>query len=253
MSSNKYAVFLDIDGTLMSNGIIPQKNIDVIATVQQLGHKVFINTGRSYASIPKHVFNAVKFDGVVAGIGSYVRYGDEIIESIAIDRNILKKVANLFISTGRSCVFEGEENMLCLNVDNKGDKLIVKSGNDFLTVYNDTRISKVTVQGILTDREVSLLQEHFTVIQHENYAEFALKGCSKSKGMKAMMKRLSLRRENCIAMGDSANDIDMLQYAGISVAMKNSTDEVKKLCDFVSETAGNAGVAAALEKYVQGI
>lgn len=250
MNSNKYAVFLDIDDTLMSNGIIPQKNIDVIASVQQLGHKVFINTGRSYASIPKELFDTIRFDGVVAGIGSYVRFGDEIVKSIVIPNNLLKKVAEYCLSTDILCIFEGEEKVLYINVNNEENKLILKNSNDFLTVYKDIRISKITVCGVLTDNVIKMIEEDFTVIQHKKYTEFSLKGCSKSNGMKTMLKRLSLKRENCIAMGDSPNDIDMLEYAGISVAMENSTDEVKKLCDFVSETADNAGVAVALEKYV---
>ena len=69
--------------------------------------------------------------------------------------------------------------------------------------------------------------------------------------MKVMLKRLSLKIENSIAMGDS--NMDMLKHAGISVAMENSPDEVKKLCDYVSDTAANAGVAAALEALVLGI
>jgi Cof subfamily protein (haloacid dehalogenase superfamily) len=245
-----YAVFLDIDGTIMNNGIIPQRNIDVITSVQQLGHKVFINTGRSYASIPRELLDAVHFDGIVAGMGSYIRLGDEIVKSVVIPGNILKEIADYFVSKDMLCIFEGEEKMLYMNVNNEEDKLIVKDGNDFFTVYKEVRISKVTVGGVLTHNAVKLLEKNFTVIQHKMYAEFALKGCSKANGMKAMLERLSLKRENSIAVGDSANDIDMLEYAGISVAMGNSSAEVKQLCDFVSETVDNAGVAAALEKYV---
>ena len=248
--NNKYAIFLDIDDTLMSNGIIPQKNIDAIAYVQQLGHKVFINTGRSYAVIPKQIFDVISFDGVVAGIGSYVRYGDEIIQSITIPENLLKKVAEHFLSTGRYCVFEGEEKILYLNIISTKDRLIIKNSNDLSTVYKDIRISKITVGGVLSEEERRMLEEHFTVFQHQTYAEFAMKGCSKSSGMKVMLNWLGLKRENCIAMGDSINDIDMLKYAGISIAMGNSSDEVRELCDFVSETATNAGVAMALEKYI---
>ena len=252
MNSTKYAIFLDIDGTLMSNGIIPQKNIDVIAYVQQLGHKVFINTGRSYACIPRKVLNAIHFDGVVAGIGSYVLLDDEIVQSITIPKNILEKITEHFLSTGRYCIFEGEEKLLYLNIDDADDKLIIRNSNDFSTVYKDVCITKVTVDGVLSDNEIKRLEEEFVVFQHENYGEFALKGCSKANGMKVMLKRLSLKRENSIAMGDSKNDMDMLQYAGISVAMENSSAEVIELCDFVSESADNAGVAAALEVLVLG-
>jgi len=253
MNSTKYAIFLDIDGTLMSNGIIPQKNIEKITHVQQLGHKVFINTGRSYACIPKNLMDAIQFDGVVAGIGSYVLLKGEIVQNITIPKNTLEKVTEYFLSTGRPCLFEGEEKLLYLNIDDAEDKLIIRHSNDFSTVYKDVLITKVTVQGILSDDEIKQLEEEFVVFQHEAYGEFAIKGCSKSNGMKVMLKRLSLKIENSIAMGDSKNDMDMLKHAGISVAMENSPDEVKKLCDYVSDTAANAGVAAALEALVLGI
>ena len=57
-------------------------------------------------------------------------------------------------------------------------------------------------------------------------------------------------RSASIAMGDSKNDIDMMKFAGISIAMGNSPDRIKELCDDVTAPALEAGVAVALEKYV---
>jgi len=251
MSNNIYAIFIDIDGTLMERGIIPQQNIDTIALVRKLGHKVFINTGRSYAYIPKEVFDKVQFDGVVAGIGAYVRYGDEIVRSITIPENQLIELADYFLSIDAPCVFEGEEKLLYLNIDSKkNDKLIVKDSSDFSSIYKGVRISKVTIGRPLLENEIEMLEPNFSVFQHDRYAEFALKGCSKSSGMEAMLKRIGIGRKNCIAIGDSINDVEMLKYAGISVAMGNSPYEIKELCDYISETADNAGVAAALQKII---
>ena len=68
-----YAVFLDIDGTLLGNSKDAlQKNLDVIQKVRSLGHKVLINTGRSTAYMPKE-FDADKyFDGVISGAGARI-------------------------------------------------------------------------------------------------------------------------------------------------------------------------------------
>ena len=220
MNDKIYAIFIDIDGTLMNGGTIPQENINVIDSVRKLGHKVFINTGRSYACIPKKVFDSVDFDGVVAGIGSYVRYGDEIVQSITIPENMLIELADYFLSTDALCVFEGEEKLLYLNADNiknkNADRLIIKDSSDLSTIYKGIRISKVTVVRPLLETEIKMLEQNYSVYQHENYAEFALKGCSKSAGMQVMLRRLGLGKENCIAIGDSANDIDMLKHAGIA-------------------------------------
>ena len=56
--------------------------------------------------------------------------------------------------------------------------------------------------------------------------------------------------EHCIAMGDSANDIDMLKVAGISVAMGDAIDEVKKICTYVSCDCKDGGVGQAIEKFL---
>ncbi len=251
MASKVYAIFIDIDGTLMNRGTIPQQNIDAIASVRRLGHKVFINTGRSYACIPKKIFEMVEFDGVVAGIGAYVRYGDEVVRSVTIPENLLIKLVDYFRSIDTYCVFEGEERLFYLNINNKDDdKLIIKDSSDFTTIYKEPRISKVTVGRPLLEDEIEMLEPNFAVFQHDHYAEFALKGCSKSAGMEAMLKRIGIDRKNCIAIGDSINDVEMLKYAGISVAMGNSPHEIKELCDYVSDTVDNAGVAEALQKLI---
>lgn len=250
MSNNIYAIFIDIDGTLMERGTIPQQNIETIASVRKLGHKVFLNTGRSYAYIPEQVFDKVEFDGVVAGIGAYVRYGDEIVRNVTIPENQLIELADYFLSIGALCVFEGEDKLLYLNIDKRDDKLIISDSSDFSTIYKGVRISKVTVGRPLLEKEIEMLEPNFSVFQHDHYAEFALKGCSKSAGMEAMLKRIGIDRKNCIAIGDSINDVEMLKYAGISVAMGNSPHEIKELCDYVSDTVDNAGVAEALQKLI---
>lgn len=60
------ALFIDIDGTLTGDShIIPRRNIDAINAVRAMGHKVFINTGRSRGNIPPEVLGQVEFDGVL--------------------------------------------------------------------------------------------------------------------------------------------------------------------------------------------
>lgn len=77
MTSMPYAIFIDIDDTLMAKNEIAKENITTIERVRGLGHKVFLNTGRSYASIPNFVLSATEYDGVVAGLGAYVRVGED--------------------------------------------------------------------------------------------------------------------------------------------------------------------------------
>jgi Cof subfamily protein (haloacid dehalogenase superfamily) len=250
MDSKIYAIFLDIDGTLMSHNVIPQRNKDAIAQVQKMGHKVFINTGRSYANIPRYILEEIQFDGVVAGIGSYVRCSNEVLWSMALTDEQMIKLTEFYFSSGKTSIIEGEDEVFCINLPDPQGRTVIDPGDDFSLIYRGSKISKINVYGQMTPEEKKLVEMDFAYWAHDNYVEFTTKGCNKAQGMKVLLDHLSLGRENCIAIGDSKNDIDMLQFAGISVAMGNSPHDIKEMCDFVTDTAENAGVALALERLI---
>jgi Cof subfamily protein (haloacid dehalogenase superfamily) len=250
MDNKIYAIFLDIDGTLISHGRIPERNKEAIARVQEMGHKVFINTGRSYANIPGFVLEEIRFDGVVAGIGSYVRYGNEVLQSISLTDEQLTQLTEFYFSYGKTCIIEGEDEIFCINLSDPQGRIVVEPGDDIPAVYKRGKISKINVYGPMTPEEKALVETEYAYWAHDNYLEFTTKGCNKAQGMKVVLDYLSLGRESCIAVGDSKNDIDMLQFAGISVAMGNAPEDIKEMCDVVTDTAENAGVAAALEKLI---
>ena len=75
-----------------------------------------------------------------------------------------------------------------------------------------------------------------------------LKG-SKSNAVKFVSDRLGLDKSEIIAMGDNYNDIEMIKYAGMGVAMGNAPDEIKAIADYVTDTNNNDGVQKALEKF----
>jgi len=72
----------------------------------------------------------------------------------------------------------------------------------------------------------------------------------KGSALLGLGKILGIEKDEIMAVGDAANDLPMLEKAGFSVAMGNASDEVKKVCDAVTLTNQEDGVAAALEKWV---
>lgn len=251
MQNDKFAVFLDIDNTLMAGGKIPEKNIEAIKKVRRQGSFCFINTARSYAFIPDELKQDGLLDGYVAGIGTDLRlYGKQIF-SKTMSREELKFIASHFINDKREISFEGEDHMIWINPEDRRDVYhILSSPGDFDTVYKDFKISKMYVRGQLTSEEREVFGKDYILYQHENYAEFVHKGFGKAKGMEMMIEHLGIPKERCIAMGDSANDTDMLLAAGISVAMGNAIPEIKEICDYVSCDAKDGGVAKALQKFI---
>lgn len=74
--------------------------------------------------------------------------------------------------------------------------------------------------------------------------------CSKGSTLLELADMLGISRGEIMAIGDSGNDIDMLKSAGFSVAMENACDEAKSVCDYVTKSCEDSGVAFAIEKFV---
>ncbi len=263
-STNKkhdvHAVFLDIDGTLLSGGCCHPENIKAIAEAQAAGHKILLNTGRSYSFIPWNALSEISFDGICAGCGSYVEIGGRVLRSVALENDFVATVADAYKKSGRCLFMEGEQACFWINPQSmqRANKMLssaqypcfeVKDGEHFTGEFGEHRISKFTFWGEDFDLDDKAMWERkLRVIVHPTYAESVIYGCDKALGMQVALDALGISRKHSISMGDSANDIEMLEYAGISVAMGNSTDEVKGMCDYVSTNAADGGVAKALRE-----
>ncbi len=79
--------------------------------------------------------------------------------------------------------------------------------------------------------------------------------CSVNKGvaLAALAKQFGIVQEEVMAIGDSFNDLEMIQYAGMGVAMGNARLEIKELADIVTASNEEDGVAEAIERYVLGM
>jgi Cof subfamily protein (haloacid dehalogenase superfamily) len=75
-------------------------------------------------------------------------------------------------------------------------------------------------------------------------------GTSKGAALKLLLKDLQIPAENVLALGDGENDIEMLQMAGIGVAMGNALQPIKHIADHVTATNDADGVAEAVERFV---
>lgn len=253
MNKNRYAVFLDIDGTLLWGSRIPaKKDRDAIQAARQNGHLIFLNTGRGPGNIPKELRCAMPVDGIIAGGGAWILIDGSVIYKKEIALKEAASLCEMMLSHKISTVFEGEQqNAAILPNKSVGDVAFdeICSKDDILPVLEKDSWSKITFlarRDALPKEVLSKLTERFDVIAHPNYCEAILLGCDKAKGMAQALSYTNIPRERSIAMGDSLNDSQMLSYAQISVAMGNALDPVKEMADYVTLPVTECGVAAAL-------
>ena len=83
---------------------------------------------------------------------------------------------------------------------------------------------------------------------HPLFTDLIPEGSSKAVGIECLLKHFGIRREETMAFGDGANDIEMLDYVGTGVAMGNAADIVKAHADYVTDSSDDDGIANALTR-----
>lgn len=93
--------------------------------------------------------------------------------------------------------------------------------------------------------------ERFTIMKSAPfYLEILSKRADKGTGVKMLAEHLGIAQKNVMALGDQGNDIAMVNYAGVGVAMGNAIPELKEIAQYVTGTNCEDGVATAIEKYI---
>lgn len=251
MKNDFFVVFLDIDGTILNNGTVSQKVKESIALARKKGHKVFVNTARTRANT-KAILENICFDGFVTGIGTCVEVNNNIIFDTEFSKSELSFIYDEFGKRNKGIIFDGQINRICNKYfDNNDGKKIIKSREEILECAYDEKIAKCFSNGYLGDDLTNLLSERFSVFQHYSYAEFCKKGCSKAAGMQKVLDFYKVKTEKCVAIGDSINDLDMLSFASISIAMGNADYDVKSKCKYVTKKVEEDGVAYAFTSILE--
>ena len=129
------------------------------------------------------------------------------------------------------------ENMLDFYNDNKQP---VAKLNLYHTSSEDREETRKAIEGldvVLANAETASL-------------EVSAKNTTKGLGLQKLCEHLGISIDEAIAVGDADNDLDVLKRAGLSVAMGNANDNVKKIADVVVEDCDHDGCVQAIEKYL---
>ena len=243
----RYAVFLDIDGTLYDHGFLPERNVTAIRRAQALGHLFFLNTGRALAHVPAAVRQKIPFDGFVCGLGTYVRLGDEVLLNRAVPPEICRRAAEMMLQIHGTGRLQGDT--MVFHVGRPGEDGIWLRSAEELDRYPDFRCNKITFDGRPPEWCMRELEKYFKIYSFPDYTETAVMGYDKAGGMRLVLERLGIPREKSVAIGDSANDEEMLRYAGVSVAMGDGEEQIRKLCGFVTGPCREGGVGEFVERF----
>lgn len=253
--NEKCAVFLDIDGTLISGSLeIPEGNQRAIAAAREKGHMVFINTGRSWGNIPETLLSQFNVDGIIAGSGVMITVNGKTVYKASMSNELVRRIAEYaFNHREYWYIFEGLNRVYFLPNDVRDPasyQVLLANSEDVQKMFDGDEIQVIAMGVNVPDEFKELFKDEIDVFQFETYADCVIKGTNKATGIQKVLELTGIKRENTIAVGDSNNDMDMIKFAGVGVAMANAQQSILDVADYVTESAENCGVAVAIEKFL---
>lgn len=256
---------MDLDDTLLTNALeITARTKGILDRVRAKGVHVTLATGRMYRSTLPFARQLGITEALITYQGALVK--NELTGAVLFYRPVPLAVA-------RDVLRRGYELNMHMNVY-VDDTLFVDSITEEGTGYaNLARVEQYPVGNLLeflrTDpvkiifiANEKLLdnlqpqlaeifgQELYITRSKPQYLEFMHKHANKGLALASLAAQLGVSREEIIAFGDSFNDLEMLSYAGMGVAMGNARPEIKACADYVTGDNDDDGVARALEKFV---
>ena len=97
-----------------------------------------------------------------------------------------------------------------------------------------------------------MLKDRMGVYRSEPYfLELVPKGIDKAQSLAVLLEKIGATKEEMIAVGDGFNDLSMIKFAGLGVAMANAQEVVRQSADYITLSNEEDGVAAVVEKFMK--
>lgn len=256
MKRNIKAIFFDVDGTLLSHksNQVPVSARRALARLRAKGVKTVIATGRQMYELNKLPVSDIAFDGYLTLNGDLMLdENKKVYAGTPIDKGEMEVLSRIFSAKRIPFVLIGEndryinfinETVIKTQAETKGTvpKVGKWHGED---VYQILAFVPAHQKELLDD----LLDECAVTSWNDTGIDIIPRGGGKSAGIHQFMEQYGIKQSEIMAFGDGENDMEMLKFAGIGVAMGNASDEVKAVADYVTDSVDENGIENALHHF----
>lgn len=264
-STRKKAVFIDLDGTLWDREVVPASAWKAIEKARANGHLIFVNTGRRHVDIPKFLWDA-NFDGYCLATGMQMFKGKELLCQSYIDPEKVKKMIAYLKSQDSGYGLEGNDwgfddpkyafrRMIFFAKEDRKDPSIRYPLSHIEPENYDELVKIIFDSDKPYDLEPVAKELGFDILQYKNRfnpsggvgsffrGELTDAHHNKAKAMKEMLEAMGVAGQYDIAaIGDSENDIPMLEAADYAICMGNGTPATKEKADYVTTSLDQDGL-----------
>ena len=243
------AIFFDVDGTLLSHrtGDTPESTIEAIRLLKEKGCLIVMASGRHPSELKSLHIDGIEFDDYITTNGQIIMNHDwKLIADNPVPKDVLWLLADAFESKLLPLQFCTIDDLYMNYLDDYSKKIL----DSIHTPYHKTapycgeKIYQCVAYEVNEHREwLDAISEKFCVTSwHPDAVDIITKGGGKAWGIKAYLDAKGISREETIAFGDGENDLEMIRFAKIGVAMGNATRSLKENADFITTDIDDDGV-----------
>lgn len=260
---------LDIDGTLTtSKKEISSETLQAIMEIQQLGYQVVLASGRPTAGIvpianqlqlEKYgnyilAFNGAKIINCKTKQVIYQKVLPKSIIPILFQEAIENEVG--LITYENDTIITGTKIDSYMELESNINKIPIQTVEDFPN-YVTFDVNKCLMTGepdLLAKLEIKMKQQFnglINIFRSEPYfLELMPQNVDKAHSLSKLLVSLGLSAEQMICCGDGFNDISMIEYAGLGVAMENAQSLVKEASDYITSSNDNNGILQVIQRFL---
>jgi hypothetical protein len=261
-------VVLDLDDTLLRDDLtISPRTLEALLRAQREGLRVVLASGRPtgaiwrYAQeleIGKHGGYIISFNGAVV---TDAATGKTLFQK-ALSKEIIHELYDLSVAQGTSILSYVDDRIVTpvanewAEVEQKLTGMEIRVTPDFKAAVQVDCIKAILLQEPTFLKAVSeklrpLVQDRLNmVISKPFFLEFTDKGIDKRHSLAQLCETLAIQPSEVIAIGDSYNDVGMIEFAGLGICMANGPAEVRAKANHVTASNMDDGIAVALDRFV---
>lgn len=266
-------ICVDMDGTLLNNKKrVSERTLEAIDKAHEAGAKIVIATGRIFVSANYYGDLIGVKAPIIASNGAYVREKDKDVaiyeqglerDSCEVIIKLLKKhqIMPQFYSSDSIYTEAIKYSALMYAEINKtvpkNRQVNIKIINDWGSFFKeDVQLIKAMAVDVdnkkieAAKKEFLELDKFEVVSSMNNSFEVMKKGISKGAAVKKLCDYYGINRSEVICIGDNENDMSMIKFAGLGVAMGNGEEVVKREADYITLSNEEDGVAHVIEKFI---
>ena len=264
----KYKMLVtDLDDSLLDDSYaISAANREAIDGAVRAGVKVVLATGRMYRSALPYALDLCLDTPLITYQGAYVRFsGGNVLYQRPVPLDTALDLLERLRPTGYHTNIYIDDELLVEELDEETAIYQAISGVTPVAVGNlldylrearrePTKILVVSDEDNL-DRLSGQLENNFgkrlyITKSKPFFLEFMHPEATKGRALQAVSRHYGINPEEIIAVGDSYNDLEMLDYAGLGVAVANAREDIKKRADYVTLANTEGGVARVIRKFI---